>query len=403
MRILLVNYEYPPLGGGGANNTLEIARRLAGRGHQVAVLTTRFRGLPAEDSDQGVRVVRLRVPRRQIYQCTPMEMVGFMAIGSVLGPWRVASFRPQVALAFFSMPSGPPAWTIARRFRIPYALCVLGGDVPRPFRDELTRLHTMAKPVLRLLWREAAAIVANSEGLAALARAFEPRCPVEVIPNGVDAQRFRPASADPGRPQAPAGQREVALLTASRLSIEKGLDRLLRCLAALPASLPPWRLRIAGDGPLRGDLEAEARRLGLAGRVEFPGWQDKAAMPDLYRQADIFVLVSSGEGSPNVVLEAQASGLAVLATRVRGTEELIRPEETGLLVELGDEEALRAALARLIGDPALRGRLGAAGRRSAEACSWDAVAQSYEALCLRLAQDRSLAPRGFQFLLHLIR
>jgi glycosyltransferase involved in cell wall biosynthesis len=112
-------------------------------------------------------------------------------------------------------------------------------------------------------------------------------------------------------------------------------------------------------------------------------------MPELYRGADVFALISRGEGMPNVVLEAQASGLAVLGTRVRGTEELIRHEESGLLVDYGDEAALREALGRLIADRSLRRRLGAGGRRNAEGYSWDSVAEAYEELCQRLIRGGS--------------
>ncbi|MCX7011182.1 MAG: glycosyltransferase family 4 protein [Candidatus Sumerlaeota bacterium] len=402
MRILFANYEYPPLGGGGGNATREIARRLAARGHAVAVLTTRFRGQSSEETDEGVRLIRLKAPRRTVHQCSPLEMLGFMLAGVARGPARVQAFRPEAVLAFFAMPSGPAAWRMARAFRIPYALCLRGGDVPGFYVEKLAGLHRISKPALRVLWRDAASIVANSAGLAQLARTFEPRCPVEVIPNGVDVQRFRPAK-DEGSPAAGPPSDKVTLLTAGRLTPQKAVDRLLRCLATMPADLPPWRLRVAGDGPLRGELEAEARRLGLAQRVEFLGWQPKEGMPALYREADAFVLVSTGEGSPNVVLEAKASGLAVLATRVRGSEELIEDGVDGLLANLSEDSAIRGALERLIGDAELRRRLGVAARRSVERRSWDSVADAYEALCRRLINNPTRIPRGLGFLGHLCR
>ncbi len=380
MRILFVNYEYPPLGGGAGNATRELARRLAARGHAAAVLTTRFRGQGASGQDEGVTLIRLRSPRRKIHQCSPAEMLAFIALGMARGPALARPFLPEIVLAFFALPSGAPARRIARALSIPYVVCVRGGDVPRPYKDELARLHALARPALRRVWRGAAAIVANSQGLAAMARQFENSRPTLTIPNGVDTARFRPAP-----PPGPDGEpREIALFAAGRLSVEKGLDALLQALAGMPKSLPPWRLRIAGDGPLRGALERQARQLGLAERVEFLGWKSKEDMPECYRAQDAFALVSSGEGSPNVILEAQACGLAVVATRVRGVDELIRHETDGLLVEHGDQAGLREALARIVGDSALRRRLGREARRSAESRSWEEAAFQFERLCRKI-------------------
>jgi len=150
-------------------------------------------------------------------------------------------------------------------------------------------------------------------------------------------------------------------------ALKKKYDDLLPALARLPATLD-WRFEHVGGGPQLQGLEEEARALGIAERVT---WLGPLTQPDVlarYRAADVFVLSSrvAGDGDrdglPNVLMEAQSQGLPCVATDVSGIPELIEDGVTGLLVAPRDRDALARALARLVGDPALRARLGEAGR-----------------------------------------
>ncbi|HEV2189031.1 MAG TPA: glycosyltransferase family 4 protein [Stellaceae bacterium] len=181
--------------------------------------------------------------------------------------------------------------------------------------------------------------------------------------HGLDLTNFsRPV------PRRAAADGTVTILSVGRAVAKKGYDDLLAALALLPPSLG-WRLVHIGGGALVSRLKAQAERLGLAKRIE---WRGARSQPDVlaaYRDADIFVLASKiapdgdRDGLPNVLMEAQSQGLACVATDLAGIPELIEDEGTGLLVPPGDPVALAAALSRLIGDPALRARLGAAGER----------------------------------------
>jgi len=147
---------------------------------------------------------------------------------------------------------------------------------------------------------------------------------------------------------------------------KKGYDDLLEAHARLPAGLA-WRFVHLGGGPLLGELKAMARKHGLEGRIDWLGAQTQATVLEQLRAADLFVLASriardgDRDGLPNVLMEAQSQSLAVLATRAGAIEEAIVDGENGLLVAPRDPDALAIALARLIGDPNLRFRLGAAG------------------------------------------
>jgi len=202
----------------------------------------------------------------------------------------------------------------------------------------------------------------NRDHLATLAPAGR----VSLAYHGLDLARFPPT--DGARPPRDGSDPNdpVVLLSVGRAVVKKGYDDLIAALASLPDDLH-WRLVHIGDGPLHETLERAVRAAGLDGRVDWLGAQPQDVVLRNYRAADLFVLASriaddgDRDGLPNVLMEAQSQGLAVLATRVSAVPELIEDGVTGCLVEPRDRAALGAALAALIGDPARRARLGAAG------------------------------------------
>ena len=377
---MLINYEYPPLGGGAGNATANIARELTAAGHEVTVLTSAFRGLPRDEAPDGFRIRRIPALRLHADRCSTLEMAVFMVSAAIAAPALAGKWCPDAAIAFFGIPSAPAAWTLKLLRKVPYIVSLRGGDVPGFLPRDLALYHRLASPAIRFLWRRAGAVVANSEGLRKLALTAAPEHKVDMIPNGVDTRIFRPAPDAAGA----ADGAPLRLLFAGRLTRQKGVDILIEALKGLSPSLP-WRLRIAGDGPEKAALHQQAQEAGVLDRVEFAGWLTREDIPGSYRQADVFVLPSRDEGMPNVILEAMASGLPVVATRIAGNDELVRDGETGLLVAAEDAAGLRRAIKRLAADAALRVRMGQAARASAETnYSWTATAKQYAALAASL-------------------
>lgn len=390
-RLLLVNYEYPPLGGGAANATANMARELAVQGVEVTVLTAAFGALPRrETTPAGVRIHRIPSLRRRADRSSVVEMLAFLALSLPAAALLARRWRPDATIAFFGVPGGPAGWLLKALSGVPYVVSLRGGDVPGFQYDGIALFHRLAGPVIGFLWRRAAAVVANSDGLAELARRFAPDVPVTVVPNGVDAGLFRPADAP--SPPSPAPLR---LLVVGRLVRQKGVDLILEAMARTPV---PLDLTVVGDGGARPALEAQAAALGLQTRVRFAGWLERTALPDAYRAADLFVFPSRDEGMPNVVLEAMATGLPVAATDIAGNRDLVVDGETGFLLPVDDVAALTAALERLAANPDLRRRMGAAGRRRVvERFSWAAVATAYRGLALgvdRVAAAPAYGRRG---------
>ena len=369
MRVLLLNSEYPPIGGGAGNASSHIARELAAQGHEVSVLTSAFRNLAREELSEGVHIIRIPTLRGEVDRSNALEQLIFMINLSVWGFFWRLRLQPEAILAFFGAPSGVAAWLWNGLGKVPYVVLLRGGDVPgfRPY--DFRTLHRLLGPLLRRVWCGAAAVVANSQGLKDLGAAFEPDVPIRVIPNGVS-------------PLEPEGQREwnpARLLFVGRLVHQKGLDVLLEALAGLKEL--DWDLTLVGDGPRRDWLEERAQALGLGERVHFRGWLKRRELPPAYGGANFFVYPSRHEGMPNALLEAMSAGLPALATRIAGNEELVEEGVTGYLVPSEDVAALRERLAQLIDDAQMRQQMGAAGQRKAQSeYTWAAVGQAYAAL-----------------------
>ncbi len=219
-----------------------------------------------------------------------------------------------------------------------------------------TEVQANGKLLGRLSLRAPRIIAANSR--AALRYAAQMGVPAErlnFLPNVVCCKQFSPLTGFERRP--------LRLVFAGRLVKQKRLDRLLSVIAHLHLRRKKdIRAYLVGDGPLKSELESRAAALGLLPDVvTFSGAAGNMAA--VYQQSDMAVLSSDWEGTPNVLLEAMASGLPVVATRVGGIPDIVRHGETGFLVEPGNEEAMVDALASLIDDADLRTRMGAQARR----------------------------------------
>ncbi len=379
MRILILNSEYPPIGGGAGNASAYIARWLVSFGYEVAVMTARFGDQPRLETRDGIAIHRIPALRRKQDRSGALEQLAFIASGAFYSLDLTRSFKPDVTLAFFGMPSGAIAWLLKKLYRIPYIVSLRGGDVPgfRPYDFKV--FHKMIGPFLHVIWHAASMVVANSHGLRELARAFDSNIEIPIISNGVDGALYTADSREWSPPR---------LFSVGRVVYQKGFDLGLRALAQLTDL--DWEWRIAGDGPQIDTLKALAHELGISERVTFLGWQSHEDLTRGYHQSNLFLFPSRHEGMPNAVLEAMASGLPVVATRIAGNDELVVDGVTGFLAPSEDVDTLRDALRKLITDPALQQKMGAASRQRVEQnYTWQKVAEGYQLLLEQSASRAS--------------
>jgi glycosyltransferase involved in cell wall biosynthesis len=237
--------------------------------------------------------------------------------------------------------------------RVPTVATVQLVPTFQPDRSARLQLRALAAAVDRY--------IAVSEDIATeLSTRFGwPRRKIEVIRNAVAVERFEEPRSDALRAQLSGGRELPIVLTSARLDDQKGHPVLFRAAAEVPGAV----FALAGDGPLRAELEAEAAALGVGDRIAFLG--RRTDIPELLAACDVFALPSLFEGTSLAVLEAMAAGRAVVSSAIGGTDELVEDGRTGLLVAPGDAGALAGALKRLLADPALRATMGARARERA--------------------------------------
>jgi glycosyltransferase involved in cell wall biosynthesis len=365
MRVVMVILEYAPITGGAQRQIAALAPPMMRRGVEIHVLTRRRAGLAAEEMLDGVRVHRLPAPG-------PKAIASLVFTAAAL--FRLMKLRPDVVHAY-SLFSPTTIAVLARRlFGVPVIVKVLrggqGGDVARLRQKTLStrRIAALRGGVDRFV------SISREIGDELAGLDIDPARTV-AIPNGVDVSRFRPADgaerdALRDRLALPAGP---VLIYVGRLVAEKRVDRLITAFCAVRDAHPDATLVIAGAGADEPALRAQA-----GAGVRFLGDVDDVA-PWL-RAADLFVLPSEAEGLSNALLEAMATGLAVVATRVGGAADVVEDGRSGRLVAVDDAAALVAALLDLVGSDAA-GTRAAFGRAARAKVTLD---HALDAVALRL-------------------
>ena len=217
--------------------------------------------------------------------------------------------------------------------------------------------------------------------------------PVDDVLKGVDTELFTPNGPDQRRRDGLEGRRVVLCVT--RLVPIKNLPLLVEAMADVRRDREDVVLVVVGEGPQRAVLNARAHALGLAGAVLFPGYAAQEDTPAWYRTADVFALSSDFDNSPNVVLEAMACGLPVVATDVGGLRDYIDPPRNGLLVPKGSRVDLAAALRAFIDDPQRARETGLRNRQEAiEKFSWSVSAARMLSVYERIIAEYGAARRA---------
>lgn len=373
MRILMINHEFPPVGGGGGKVTYFISKNLARSGHDVSVITSQFKDLPRFERLNGFEVHRVPVLRKSTEVCGVHEMLTFVLSASLYSLRFVKEFSPDIVHVFFGIPSGPVAYLLKKLRDLPYVLFLGGRDVPSPHPDPpfYRLIYSILGPAIKSIWGNAKAVVACSEGLKELALKTDDRTPIHVIPDGVDLNKFHPVerSADPEK---------VKLLAIGRMIPRKGFDFLIRSLPeVMKSARRDFHVEIVGDGPMRSELTCLTGQLGVQQKVVFAGTVPYDQLAEKYQKANVFVLPSLAEGMPLVVLEAMASGLPIIATRVQGMEALVEEGVNGYLLPPADCSSLSQCLAAVINDDAGRVQMGRESTKIVQKYDWANIAEQY--------------------------
>lgn len=358
LSVVMLSASFHPYVGGAEKQALELSAALRARGAEVRVLTRRVPGLPRKDEARGVPILRLWCLGSGFTNAATFMLSSFA--------WLLVMADSYDAIHVHLAGSPALAAALAGWLLQKPVVVKLGGG--RGIGELAASAKTAGGRLkLRLLAALRPRFVAVAKDLADEAAQYLGPVPLEVLPNGVDVERYRPAAApEKTAMRARLGWPEgLAFLYVGRLSWEKKLPWFVETWGAVLKESPSQAFcAFVGEGPEADAIREAARRAGVSDKVlVLPPME---AIWTAYAASDVFVLPSVSEGLSNALLEAMASGLAVLASRVGGTPEAVEDGRTGYLFVASDAEDLKKALHRLLEQPGLALAMGRAARAAAE-------------------------------------
>ena len=357
MNILMLNYEYPPLGGGASPVTKSLAEELVKLGHTVDVVTMGFKGSKQKEEINGVNIYRVPSIRKEQGVCQTHEMFPYCLSAHCFLPKLLKENKYDINHTHFIIPTGVVSYL--KRRKIPYIITSHGSDVPNYNPDRFGLQHKLLKPLWNKIVKNAACITTPTDYLKNLILDNCNYDKIKVIPNGINPGEFIPK------------KKEKKILVVSRLFERKGVQYVIKAMN----DINDYKLVICGDGPYKEQLEKQISKLNN-NNIHLLGYVSDERLKYEYESSSIFVLPSSAESFGIVLLEAMASGCAIITTNATGCPEVVG--NAALLVRPKNSEDIRRALIELINNGKLRSELGIRARkRVEEKFTWEKIARSY--------------------------
>jgi glycosyltransferase involved in cell wall biosynthesis len=358
MRILMFNYEYPPVGGGGGVVHALIAEELAKR-HRVCVITSAMDGLQSREERCGVEILRVPVAGRSNLAAASLASLLSYPITALPKAWRLLQREEfDIINSHFAIPTGFGSVPVARAARLPHVLSIHGGDIYDPSKKLSPHRVGVLRTAVDAVLRTSDAVVAQSTNTRDNTyRFYHYQGPIHIIPLGIRQPGYtRVGRADLGLPE------DVFLgVTVGRLVKRKAIDELLRVLTA--PGCDAAHLVVVGDGPELPALKQCAVDLAVSERVIFLGQVDEERKWQVLEAADVYLSTTMHEGFGLVYLEAMAAGLPVITYDHGGQVDFLRDSQTGYLVRSGQFDDFVSAVASAA---AGRVELDAMGRHNRE-------------------------------------
>lgn len=380
MRILMLDNEFPPLGGGMGTVNQALLECYARKDLEIDLITSALGGRrEVEQFAERIRIIKVPIWNKNIHHCTWRELLLYAAQALRISLKYHRAHPYDFCFAWSTVPAGGVALALYRFTALPYAVWVSGPDIPG-FEQRYNFLYPFLSPVIRQVWRKATHVIAKCAGEMQMIRALENQVNLMIIPNGVDLTAFQPAPV--AREDGP-----LHLICVARLIERKGQNQLIDSVKRLTDEGFDVVLSLVGTGDSQSEYERHAQRLGIQDRVCFTGYVPREEINAQYNKADVFVLPSYNEGMSLAALEAMAAGLPLLVTRTGGTEELVEENLNGFIFEWADGDNLINHLRTFAKDRALARRMGAHSRARAASFGWDKIADRFLDLFQQIAPD----------------
>jgi len=324
-KILILNYEYPPLGGGAGVCTRFEAEGLAKRGHQITVITTWWAGEKEIEQIGNLKIVRVKSKRKYEFKSNPIEMLSWVRFAKNYSDDNIADNEHDICLANFAIPGGIVAKHIKKTKNIPYIIISHGQDIPFFFPSQMLKFHLATYFWIKNIVKHSEKLVLLSAEMKENADKFVGKNKVDIntiIPNGCNTAVFKPNFIKKSK--------EFKIIFVGRLVSQKSPFVFLEALKLLKNNTKiNFNVNILGDGVLKPKMEEFVANNNLSKNVNFKGWVTKDEMISNYQSANLQVISSADEAMSIAALESLSAGLYVISTPVSGNTELIKAGVNG--------------------------------------------------------------------------
>ncbi len=361
MRILMLNYEFPPLGGGAANANYYLLKEFSKhKDLEIDLITSSSKNkFEIEKFSSNIRIYKLNIGEKNIHNWKMFEIVKWFYKTYFFSRKLVKENSYNICHCWFGWPSGMIGYSLKNK--IPYIVALRGSDVPGYNPRLKVQDALIFKYISKIVWKNAKHVIANSESLKSLAQKTLD-IEMQIIPNGVDTNEFKPLK------NKKIGKK-IKLISTGRLIERKGYKYLISALELQNE----FELTLIGEGDQEQDLKKLAKDLNV--KVTFKGALSHSEISKELQKADVFVLPSLNEGMSNSILEAMACGLPVITTDTGGTKTLIN--NNGYLVQKQDAQSIEKALSNYLSQKQLLVEHSLVSRQIAEELGWNYVANKY--------------------------
>lgn len=361
MKILLLNVEYPPLGGGGGVFCKQLTEAWVEQGHEVDVVTSNFH-LPRFRLENGVRVYRVPViGRKDPGKASIISMVSFPLSALLLGIRLCKKKKYDVINTHFAIPTGPIGIVLQKIFRIKNILSIHGADIYDPTRRGYNRIF---RPLVQYVLNHNSAIIAQSQNTKNNAQKYyHPKKDIRIIPLGIRVPAWIRQQTDKTFPEKDSPRHNIIAI--GRLVKRKGFENLVR---ALPHNM---HLKIIGTGPEKKNLLRINPAIEILENIsEEQKWQELMS-------ANLFVLSSLHEGFSLATVEAMAAGLPIVATNVGGHMDFLKQNENAILIPPQNVLELQKAIQYISAHAELRFKMAKNNAKKSQLFNIETIANQY--------------------------